>query len=605
MCGIAGIIGAARDIGPRLERMTDTVAHRGPDGRGTWTENDVGLGHRRLSIFDLSAAGAQPMHYRDRYVISFNGAIYNFHALRSELQASGHTFVSQTDTEVILAAFAQWGRDCLARFNGMWAFAIHDRMSGTTLLARDRFGIKPLFYRCADGEFLFASEIKQILAVSSSAGPNLGAVGDFLAHRLTDHTDETFFVGIERLPAGGWMEVASTGQVAARGRFYDLAQAVATRRESGPVSGETYLELLDDAVRLRMLADVEVGTCLSGGLDSSSVAVLASRHLAMLDGQRQFNAITAVSEDPRNDESAMARRIAGHAGLHWLPVTPGVEDYRVTFDRLLEVQDEPFLSASIYMQACVMQTARANGVKVLLDGQGGDETLLGYARYRPAILRESLRRHGPVATGRMFSAMRRHASDFSGLQPLTLAAMSWFPRWRAVRNWRRLGLGRLPTLGDGAGLASYSASSRGLDTLRINEIGSLCLPALLRYEDRNAMAHAVETRLPFLDYRLVEQALSMPLDGVAGGGWSKRPLRELLDRSGLPDIAWQRRKIGFESPQRLWMQRLRDSMRGEVARSPFMREFVSAARLQRACAQADDDSLWRMHTIVRWAAVRL
>ena len=392
MCGIFGLLNKAGPADPALiERLTDLVAHRGPDGRGVRINGNVGLGHRRLAIIDLSEDAAQPM--RDtRYPvwITYNGEIYNYLELRAELEALGFTFHTASDTEVLLAAYVCWGEKCLERFNGMWSFAIHDERDNTLFCARDRFGVKPFYYVNTPTEFAFGSEIRQLLPLVERRVAEDDLVRDFLVCGLTDHTNRTFFKGVEKLPPGHMLRVdVSTGLINVA-RYYVLAPQAARVDEDAP---RLLRDLLDDATRLRLRSDVRVGTCLSGGLDSSTVATLAANRYS-LNSNEAFFAITAISQQASNNEEKYAAEVVNKSRLNWLRTTPTYEEFASTAETLVDIQEEPFAGPSIMMQYDVMKTARSNGVIVLLDGQGGDETLLGYHRYYAAWLLDHLKRGG-------------------------------------------------------------------------------------------------------------------------------------------------------------------------------------------------------------------
>lgn len=395
MCGIVGIVNrtGAPVSQEELDRAIDAVAHRGPDGRGTFRTGNVGLGHRRLAIVDLSEGGLQPMHAQDGTLsLVFNGEIYNYLELRDELRTRGHAFRTTSDSEVILAAFAEWGPDCVSRFNGMWAFAIHDRRENRLFLSRDRFGVKPLFYVAEPAVLAFGSEIGQLLAYLPARRTDPDRVRCFLLTGGLDLDEGTFFEGVRKLPAGtsavydfktDHFRIMPYYALEARPEHEGLGEQEALAR---------FNALLEDAVRLRLRSDVLVGTCLSGGLDSSSIATIASRLAAGTSAP--FHAITAISEDMATDETPFAARIVENSHLDWIRVKPGYADFRDSLPDIVASQQEPFGGPSLTMQYFVMKAARDHGIKVLLDGQGGDETLLGYEKYYYTFLRQQWREAG-------------------------------------------------------------------------------------------------------------------------------------------------------------------------------------------------------------------
>lgn len=602
MCGIAALFepGGPPWLAETLAAMTRAIRHRGPDGEGLLffsprerravpvstpeTPGGVaaeraapagavfGLGHRRLAILDLSAAGHQPMADETGGVwLVFNGEIYNYVELRRELEAAGHRFRSGTDTEVILAAWREWGEGCLARFNGMFAFVLHDLARDRIFAARDRFGEKPLyFWRTPDGGIALGSEIKQFTVHPGwRARLNGQRAYDFLNWGLCDHTAETFFAGVEQI-RGGEFILASLAELprARPQRWYEI--------HATPFAGDfaaaaaRFRELLDDSVRLRLRADVAVGSCLSGGLDSSSIvctlhAQLGGRAAAQ---QKTFSACSDVArfdERPFIDEVTRATGVAGHQ------VIPSPARLQHELDRVVWHQDEPFVSTSIYAQWCVFRLARETGVGVMLDGQGADEALAGYHGYFAPHVAGAIRR------GKIFDAMREAAAirRLHGISRTHLAKevadlllpaavadrlRTWSGHANAAPDFLRLDrLGAEPR----PSLRRPSDAREPLRSLGIAQLATLTLPMLLRFEDRDSMAHGVEARLPFLDHRLVEFSLGLPEAFKLANGWTKRVLREAM-QGRLPAAVRQRRdKLGFVTAEEQWMR--------ETHRADFLR----------------------------------
>jgi asparagine synthase (glutamine-hydrolysing) len=544
MCGIAGIVelGGGEPDQVLLERMSALLAHRGPDGSGMVVDGSVGLAHRRLAILDLSDEGCQPMTSADgERTIVFNGEVFNFFELRQELEAAGHAFRTGTDTEVVLAAYAEWGRDCLSRFNGMFAFAILDRWKGEVFLARDRIGVKPLYYARAGDRLLFASECKALLADPAVGRvPAEPALATFLAWGVHDHSPLTMFEGILQLPGGHWMAVGHAG-VEGPVRWWDLAatSGIPSPPETEIEAPSHLLDLLTDAVRLRLRADVPVGTCLSGGIDSSTIVALIARLLAtehpVSVGERQ-RTFSAVYTDPRFDERRFMEVAAMSAGVEGAYVEPSPGQLRTDLLDLVLAQDEPFGSLSIYAQYCVMRLA-AGSVKVVLDGQGADEQLAGYIAYQGTYLSTLVRR------GRFRSLLREALGTMTHHRGYFANAA----RQLVVRRGRRALL-RV----DAPPVHRYAGD---LDTVLRQETVATNLPALLRYEDRNSMRFSIEARVPFLDYRVVEYLASLPLDQKLRGGVTKRVLRRAI-RGLVPEaIRCRMDKMGFVTPEEVWMGR--------------------------------------------------
>lgn len=592
MCGIGGIISrCGKAIRPlELSQMMEAVNHRGPDGKGEYFDGCLGLGHRRLAIVDLSDDGHQPMTYDgDSLIITYNGEIYNYIELKARLEKDGFFFCSGTDTEVILAAYKKWGKNCVRYFNGMWAFAIYDRQKQEIFCSRDRFGIKPFFYTVTRDVFMFASEIKQFSAAGVPLRVNEQALMDFLVLGLSEHSNKTFFSGISSLQGGhNLIYDLQTSEFQIR-RYYWLSldkSLVSCAPEEGI---EMYSRLFHDSVALRLRSDVKVGTCLSGGLDSSSVAAIASG----LYGEN-FNAITASSLEAANNEVEFARSVVEGHGLQWSIVEPNDLDFMEKVIRMVGNQDEPVSDPSLLMQDMVFAKSSELGCKVLLDGQGGDETLLGYERYFPALLLQG-------TIGEKLQILRQFSSNSRLTLPGMLAYSGYFllpflrrkklihknsflkPLYVDLVNW---------SLVD-----DLAMHYRDIHSLQMTELSSTQLPHLLRYEDRNSMAHSIETRLPFLDYRLVECALSLPLSLKLKDGWSKYVLRKTV-ADVLPDeIVWRKNKIGFEAPAGLWQDNNKVVMQKVINDSPL---------LNTICRNVNDiksGNQWRYFFVALWEKI--
>lgn len=597
MCGIFGIVVRRGAVDQALlDAGTDRVAHRGPDGRGTVILGNVGLGHRRLSILDPSSAGHQPMRHAEHpLTIVYNGEIYNYLEIRSELAASGHRFQTGTDTEVILAAYLAWGRACIERFNGMWAFALLDERSGELFCSRDRFGIKPFFWAQTDDALYFGSEMRQLLPVLPHRMGHRAAVADFLASGLSDHRDDGWVLGIQSLAPGCSLRYMLATQHLRVERYYE-PRPTAERPTSAADAAERVHAVLTDAVRLRLRSDVRVGTCLSGGLDSSSIAMLASA--LQPAGAEQFRAITAISEQPDNSEEAYARQVVDRAALAWTAVRPTTKDFEEALEGVISTQETPFGGPSVAMQHFVMNAAREQGVSVLLDGQGADECWFGYERHVAVWLRERASR----GVGTYAIALRDALAQQGNLSPLKLLAVAAGGRLPGLVA--RTMASRYPGLRRGTQLpqawSSYLASLHDEATIESSDLMHTSLPMLLRHADRSSMHHGVEVRLPFLDWRLVELSMATPVAWKFTHGWSKWPVREAM-ASVLPaGVAWRRRKLGFEAPDRVWMQNTRPRMRQVVARSPMLAELFNLPHLLASFDRLQRHLAWRLFSLAAW-----
>jgi asparagine synthase (glutamine-hydrolysing) len=601
MCGIAGLV--RRDGRPSDEqtiiRMTDAVAHRGPDGGHYMVEGTLALGHRRLSILDLSDLGRQPMSYSSgRFTITYNGEIYNYLELRTELKALGHIFSNDTDTEVLLAAYSEWGSQCVKRFNGMWSFALFDRIRNVLFCSRDRFGVKPFYYIDRPNIFAFGSEIRQLLPFLGKIRADLGVLHTYLVTDAAELSAETFFQDVRKLLGGHNLTYDfANGRITIE-RFYEIVKRSEVSSLPEGEAIEAFAALLQDAIRLRMRSDVKVGTCLSGGLDSSSVATIASE-LYRAKSSSKFSAITAVSEQASNNEASYAEQVVDASELDWYQTRPSYQDFADSLPQVVQTQEEPFGGPSITMQHFVMKAARANGIVVLLDGQGGDETLLGYEKYYAAYILATFRQGGPLAA---MGAMRAVAANNSKMGPVNIAKyligglvaparyMFYRHRHSYVRNH-----GSIP-----AHIKAFARAGADDFALQELEIRSTNLPVLLRYEDKNSMAHGVETRLPFLDYRLLETSLSLPGTLKIRDGWTKWILRKTMDRRMPDTIVWRKNKFGFEAPEDMWLKAHAKEMKSSVLKSGLLSELVDTKKLATAYDSLDKRSRWRLYNTALW-----
>ncbi|MCO4089683.1 MAG: asparagine synthase (glutamine-hydrolyzing) [Limnohabitans sp.] len=601
MCGIAGFIKKSSSFESRLviNMMTDLISHRGPDGSGSYIDGQVVFGHRRLSIIDLSNDGHQPMHHVcGHLVITYNGEIYNYLEIREELISKGHYFRSASDTEVILAAYLEWGVSCVDKFNGMWAFAIHDKKNNIIFCSRDRFGVKPFYYIDVDSGFYFGSEIRQLLPFLKEIKSNNKLLTDFLLTSISDHTDETFYKGISKLPAGHNLIYRLDENKFEINRFYELHSNVELRSLSPEDATDLYRSRLEESVKLRLRADVPVGTCLSGGLDSSSIASIAGPIYKRASGLN-FSAITAISEQESNDESAYAKKVVDHSNLNWLQVKPSYQDFVDSLPSVVKSQEEPFGSTSLTMQYFVMKEARKQRIPVLLDGQGGDETLLGYPKYYGSYLASSFREGGAS------SFLRALKDAGTNNSKMSLANAMFFlvgglvaPARYLVYLSRSRYLAKIPAYPQH--LTDFARKSLDDFELQKLEITNTNLPVLLRYEDKNSMAHSIETRLPFLDYRVVETALSLPRDCKIRGGWSKWVLRNAMDGRMPPEITWRKNKFGFEAPENMWMKNHLSVMKDAVINSSLICDLTKKSHLAKSFDELNMRVQWRLYSIALW-----
>ena len=593
MCGFSAILSLKGFIESpdAIDQMHGQIQSRGPDGEGFYREDTIAFAHRRLAIIDTSSAANQPFVWENRFVVVYNGEIYNYREIRAELVQLGFIFTTTSDTEVLVAAFSYWGETCQERFNGMWAFLIWDRHTKTLFCSRDRFGVKPLYWAESRDHLYFASEPKQLCAIGLGGQVDIAELSRFLYASIPGSTSSTFFQGIQALPAGHSMSVQQF-EAPRINRWYRLP--------SRPSDSLSFSDLLHNSINLRLRSDVPIGSCLSGGLDSSAVVMLAA---AAGDGATSapLRCIHARSSDPEVDESAYASLVADACGGALLTLTPSADQFWKNLAEIVRIQDEPFGSPSICMQYFVMEQARASGCPVMLDGQGADEILLGYSKFMVLALSHAWR------SGGLLQLLRTLTNSWSANAALTPRTSLQYlmgtllSPLRAARVRSRLPFLKLPLQPVLDLYGSVSAAATDCRRTQLLELFQTSLPALLRYEDRNSMAHSVEARLPFLDYRLVEAALALPVDEKIHNGWSKYPLRI----SGiLPDaIAWRRSKLGFNAPERSWIGEYSRQMLERTLDSPLIAAIANRAALEQSWPRLDRREQWRLFNVALWADI--
>jgi len=583
--------------GALLRSATRRLAHRGPDGEGfaAWSasgdmvvERDlddqplrVGLGHRRLKILDLSEAGRQPMGGPEGCWVSYNGEIFNYRELRRELTARGYRFCSSSDTEVLLAAYAAWGEECLCRFNGMWAFLLYDPARRRLIASRDRLGVKPLYYSATPHGVAFSSEIAPLLSCPG-VRPTIATerLGRYLVDRRIDDGTETIYRDIRELRGAHILRLdTDTGAWDVR-RYWNLPEE--PDLELGDEAAlDRFSELIDDAVRLRLHADVPVAITLSGGIDSSVLTVAASQ--VATKGVQTFTSRFRGQETI--DESNYAHQVAQWCRTDEHYVEPSMDRLVDEEVGLTTHQALPFGTLSLYVHWAILARVRQDGVPVVLSGQGGDESFLGYERYYASAVLHAMP-HVPRAAAVIWQGSRHsRLGPWSMLQTIAYFVAPRFQR--RVRHARTLGLVRSRWFdGLGAPEPEVVGDIRQQQAL---EFTTLCLPVLLRYDDRTAGALGMETRLPFLDYRVVEFAYRLPLKHKIRHGWTKYLLRRYLARHGLDNIAWRKVKVGFDSPHGAWTRKLIEARGAMLRPLPFVRALLR-----------DDVSLDRVRMPAAW-----
>jgi asparagine synthase (glutamine-hydrolysing) len=579
--------------------MAAVMAARGPDGQGTWHDDIVGLAFRRLAIIDLDPRSDQPMHLGALHMV-FNGEIYNYRELRDELRRLGHEFHTEGDAEVLLHAWAEWGEASLDRVNGMFAFAIWDDATQRLTLARDPFGEKPLYFtRSPDGRFVFGSSVKALLLGSDVAAAEMPrALASYLGHTVMPAPADTFFAGIRRLPAAhllrwqnGALELES----------YWRPCPVAVPADHGEAANELR-RLLLDSIRLRLRSDVPVGTSLSGGIDSSAVVMLS----ADLAGDHRRHAFTARFPGYERDEWHYAEAVA-HAArvVHHHSVEPVAADLLDDLDALLRDHEEPVATLSVYAQWRVNCAAAEQGVVVLLDGQGGDELFAGY----PVAAGFALRSGG---SGPALRAARARPASVAAQVGVSLA-MDHLPgplraayRRYTASPYVARELAADASLGEPPPRERWMLAADPLRRELLAESFITSLPTLLRYADRSSMAHGREVRLPFLDRRVAEFALSLPAASLYRDGVSKAILRDAVSDALPPKVLARRDKVGFEPPQARWLaepavrDRVLDVLLDRDARGRGLYDCAAIEADGRSGKWRDSAAIWRALNSELW-----
>lgn len=549
MCGICGIVNLNHQPVKEadLKSMMLKIKHRGPNDEGVFQHENMGFGFVRLSIIDLSSAGHQPMQDESgRYTIVFNGEIFNYIELREELVKQGQKFHSQTDTEVLLNMYINYGAACLNKLNGMFAFAIHDKETNRIFAARDRFGVKPFYYAMTETGFVFASEIPAILEVYGKENKaNHSVIFDYLAFNRTDHTENTFFEGIKKLQHGHCVEIQD-GKVNIQ-KWYDLKSKISNQK--GDIA--YYKSLLTDAVRIRLRSDVPVGVCLSGGLDSSAITSIIASEL----NNPAVNTFSAVyTPDKQADESKFINLYKPLlTNMH--AVVPDADKLLEQLDYFIRIHAEPIPSTSPFAQYCVMELAQKH-VTVTLDGQGADEQLGGYHYFFGFYFKDLL-------TGFKWKTLFREIKDYLKIHKSLygIKTMFYFLLPNALKT--KAGV-------DNRGFLDKRFVKKVLETNRSVIVHDLYasenlksallnhfefkLEHLLKWNDRNSMAFSVESRTPFLDYRLVEYTLSIEPEFIIKNGVTKSILRESLKGVLPEEIRNRQDKVGFATPQDEWFR---------------------------------------------------
>lgn len=534
MCGINGFSWQDKSL---VMKMNQITKNRGPDDQGIYTDTFISLGHTRLSIIDLSDNGHQPMSNEDQTIwIVYNGEIYNFQKIRSELQEKGHIFKSNTDSEVIIHAYEEYGVDCVKQFNGMWAFCLYDMEKNIIVLCRDQFGIKPLYYYVDNEKIIFSSMISAILYHNVPTSPNECAIMEYLAHNLEDHEIHTFFLNINKIP----QDTVIT---------FDLIKKTYTNQKwyfqsfQKNVDTKTIRQRFFDSIKLRTISDVPIGSCLSGGIDSSAIVCTLDMIL-----KKPFNTFSLIAPGFALDESKYIKEVGKCSQVQQFFTQISTEDFFNEFPDFIRAQEEPVTGMSPYAQYRVMKLAHRHKAKVLLDGQGGDEIFAGYIYYYSYFFYELLSTGKFIKLGR---EILKYQKNFKNFYPHKMLAFLLLPDSVKYHFWKFFGNSWINYVF----LKEKCNNKMDPRWKRMNLQDSLhltlystAIPHLLRWEDKNSMRWSIESRPPFLDVDLVEAALSLPSDTKLKNGKTKEIFKEAV-ADILPFIIRDRKdKIGFAAP---------------------------------------------------------
>jgi asparagine synthase (glutamine-hydrolysing) len=573
MCGIAGLVYKnykTAEVGP-IKKMTDAIMHRGPDGEGQYTNGNVALGHRRLSIIDLSDNGSQPMHSHDgRYVIVFNGEIFNYIELKEELKVAGASFCNNTDTEVIIEAYRLWGDDCVKRFNGMWAFCIYDTAESTLFISRDRFGVKPLYILNRDDLFAFSSEAKGILAAFPEENiPDANMIYRFLNVANEDRDTTSYYKNIKIFMRSRCMKYDLKTNTITEWQFWDVNEKeFYDKWIAGNDPVETFRSLFEDAVKVRLRADVEVGACLSGGLDSSAIVGICTQKYGI-----KMHTFSSIYSDKNCNEKKYIDLVNKYNNTkpHLIYPEPEKSSLIEAFKKIIYHHDGPNMGASLYSQYSVMQGIQGH-VKVVLDGQGADELFAGYIPYYANRLSDIM------GNNSLFSRLKgirlvailieEWPSMFNSLKSndlLNLFGINYYKKIKESDKFKNRDIicneGTKPMftkelLDNVDKTIEYSEMniSGELNTRLCKDIYRDSIPSLLHNEDSNSMAFSIESRTPFLDYRIVEFGIALDGKYKIRNEWTKWIIRKSC-RDYIPkEVALRKNKMGFPAPFSRWLR---------------------------------------------------
>lgn len=547
MCGITGVIALNNVNKGIVEKMTNVISHRGPDGEGFFYGDNYVFGHRRLSIIDLSEAGKQPMTYLEsRYIITFNGEIYNYLELKDELECNGYKFKTNTDTEVIMASYDFWGVDCLNKFNGMWAFVLFDKVKQMFLLSRDRFGIKPLYYYCSNGVFVFASEIKSLLSCDYvKTEINNEYIQSYIKEGPIDYGRETAFNNIFRFNFSSYVECDLNTLIQNKWtyeKYWEYPKVTLSKQPFNKIEAEKYAKkyynLLKDSVKLRLRSDVKVGSALSGGLDSSSIVYLVNKILreeGKTDLQETFSSVYKHEKTKDCDESEYVNILAKDLKVNSNQIEPNEEDIPEEHEKMIYMMETP--PESTCMSGWhTFKKVKEVGVTVSLDGQGADEQLAGYLSYLM-----------PYFASMPILKIVKEVKSFIKVPYAKGAILKG-----VIMNLLAIFLSK--KVANRIYYKKYKQNFIFDLNEKLKNDFETSLVGLIHYSDHVSMGHSIESRMPFMDYRLVEFLATVPIEYKLHNGWTKYIARLAFDKKIPDEITWRKDKMGWPIPEDYWFR---------------------------------------------------
>jgi|GEM_PF-1606007 len=578
----------------KIEKMNSSSVFRSSKMTSKYYSGDI-FTFACTKVDDNDTSDQNISMYQDRYVIIYSGKIYNCDELKNVLLKGGYYFVSETVEELIAAAYDKWNCDCVMHFNGAWGLVIYDKIKNVIFCSRDRFGVSSFYYHNNENNFIFGMTIKQLLALITPE-VNKSVLIDFLVTGISEHSAECFFSDIYKLPAGCNLIYNLKTHEFQIQRYYTISFDKNLSNLSENEAINYYADMLKSVINMQVDTNSKCASCLSGGLDSSSLAVLAAENA----NSNLKEVIHAKSLEVNSDESYFAKLVADEVGLKLNLIEPSVEEFQNHLEDVVYTQEEPFASASVCMQYFVMKKASELGIKILLDGQGGDETLLGYERYYIASYMNILKNKGIFETIKAVKASKKNNSKMSFLRVMffSIYFMCSYIRIHILRKKTHF----LKNYDNNFSFLKRSSKKiTDINALQIHEIIEMNLPALLRYDTKNSIRFGIDVALPFLNHKVLETALSIDVGLKIKDGWSKYILRRIISGKISDTIVWRKNKFGFEAPENMWMNSL------NIAQTVFESNILSAiSDMQELKSKFDSLNKrlkWRLFSIALWEKV--